>query len=427
MNTSRQRPLFLTAMGVILATFCHAAAPASPATSASDAPSADSQEDALELRRRYQRFVSDTGHKMPSDVSTVLAGTDNYSPLPKAAAPTISASNLMVAANYYVERNSTAFLVWRSGALEWEQYFGDNNSQSLFDAKSLGKPMGVIAVGRAIAEGYIDSLDQPASEFITEWKGTPKAGILVRHLLDMRSGLKPQEEIRSEGPNHPNARAYLHPRHEEVIVNEYPLVNPPGARYDYAGPNSALVGVLIERATGEAYENWLSREVLVPLGARGGRIWMNREGGMPHAGCCTLLPADSFLRPALLLMSDGVWQGVRLLPEGFVQQMRTPTLQNPHAGMGLYVAGPYTPWRGPLNPDQTLGRIFHSEPYLADDLFLFDGNQRQVVYMIPSAQLVILRLGQWPPRGVDWDHTVVPNSLLRGIDFAPGQAPTPQR
>jgi CubicO group peptidase (beta-lactamase class C family) len=175
------------------------------------------------------------------------------------------------------------------------------------------------------------------------------------------------------------------------------------------------------------YEDWLSREVLVPLGARGGRIWMNREGGMPHAGCCTLLPADSFLRLAILLVNDGLWQGARLLPEGFVEQMRTATPHNPHAGMGVYVAGSYVQWRGPLNPEYELGRIFHGEPYLADDLFLFDGNARQVVYIIPSAGLVILRVGRWPQSGVGWDHAVAPNTLLRGIEFAPGQTPTAQK
>lgn len=410
--------------GLFLATLCLYAWSA-PTTL--DAAAVDSDEEALELRRRYERFVSAEGHKMPSDVSRVLPGTDNYIPLPRADAATISPANLLEVTDYFAERNTIALIVWRNGLIEWEHYYGDNNSETLVDAKSLGKPMGVIAVGRAIAEGHIQSLDQPASDFITEWQGTPKAGILVRHLLDMRAGLKAQEEIRGNGPNHPNARAYLHPRHEYVIVNEYPLVSTPGTRYDYAGPSSALVGVLIERATGVQYEDWLSREVLVPLGARGGRIWMNREGGMPHAGCCTLLPADSFLRLAILLVNDGLWQGARLLPEGFVEQMRTATPQNPHAGMGVYVAGSYVPWRGPLNPEYELGRIFHGEPYLADDLFLFDGNARQVVYIIPSAGLVILRVGRWPQSGVDWDHTVAPNTLLRGIEFAPGQTPTAQK
>lgn len=54
---------------------------------------------------------------------------------------------------------------------------------------SLAKPMSVIAVGRAMAEGHIDSLDEPAANYFQEWRGTPRAAITVRHLLGMRSGL----------------------------------------------------------------------------------------------------------------------------------------------------------------------------------------------------------------------------------------------
>jgi CubicO group peptidase (beta-lactamase class C family) len=391
------------------------------------APAADTPEEAVELRARFERFTSTSGHRMPSDVTAPLPGTEGYRALPRRPASGIDPESLEAMDAYLAERSSAAILVWHEGQVVWEHYFGDRDEDTLFDAMSLAKPLSVIAVGRAIAEGYIGSLDQPASDFITEWRGTPKGGILVRHLLDMRAGFKPQDFNFGGDENHPNARAYLHPKHESVIVNEYPLVNEPGTRYEYSGPTSALVAVLIERATGVPYERWLSEQVLAPLGARGGRIYLNRPDGMPHSGCCTLLPAESFLRVAVLLLNGGQWGGVSLLPEGFVQAMRTPTPENLHAGMGVYVAGDYVEWRGPLNPDATAGRIRHGEPYLADDLFLFDGNQRQVAYIVPSADLVILRLGDWPPRDVEWDHSVVPNTILSAMDFAPGERPVPQR
>lgn len=385
----------------------------------------NAEDEALYMTRVNARGKSQATGLKAYDTLAPVAGTDRHVALPKLATRTISDEASAAALNYVTDKNSSAFMVWRNGSLETEHYFGDFDKDSLIVSKSLAKPISVIAVGRAIAEGHIESLDQPVADFITEWDGTDKAKILVRHLLDMRSGLLPQGQALEA--DHVLNRAYMHPRHDEVIINEYPLVDIPGTRYDYANATAELVAPLIERATGVQYEDWVSNEILKPLGAKGGEIWMNREDGTPHSGCCTLLPAETYMRFAILYLQDGVWEGQQLLPAGYVTEARTATPQNLHTGMGVYVAGPYVEKRGPLNPDMPLGQTLHSEPYLADDLYLFDGNGHQVAYIIPSAGMVILRTGSWMPKDVTWDNSVLPNMLLEGIDFPDGSAPIPQK
>jgi CubicO group peptidase (beta-lactamase class C family) len=246
----------------------------------------------------------------------------------------------------------------------------------------------------------------------------------------MRSGFLPQapattaEDILN--------RAYLHPRHDEIIIHDYPVVDEPGTRYEYNNATSELIAVLIERATGVRYGQFLSREVLQRIGSPGGEIWINREGGVAHAGCCLMLSPEAWVRLGVLLMQDGVWEGRRLLPEGYVAAMRTGTAENPYYGLGVYVAGRYIARRGFANPAREPAgrRVLHSEPYLADDLFMFDGNANQVVYVIPSEKLVILRVGDNPPRsaGQEWDNSMLPNTVMRGIRRAKGEtAPSPQQ
>ena len=345
--------------------------------------------------------------------------------LPKEAAR-IDPSALDRAEAFSGARNSTAFLVWQDGALVRETYFGETDRHTLINSRSLAKPVTAILIGRAIAQGHVKSLDQPVADFITEWKNDPgKSKILVRHLLDMRSGLLPQGF--AEGPESVLNRAYLHPRHDEVIINEYPLVNEPGSRYEYANANSELVAPLIERATGQRYHDFLSDALLIPIGAKSGTIWVNRVGGTAHAGCCVQLPAQTWLRIGVLLLNDGVWSGKRLLPEGYVTKMRTPTKENPHAGLGVWVPGPYVEKRGSLHPSMPFGQTPHSEPYAADDLFLFDGNANQVVYIIPSTGMVILRVGNRPTQELPWDNVYLPNTLIEGIQWKAGEArPIPQ-
>ncbi|MCG8443733.1 MAG: beta-lactamase family protein, partial [Caulobacterales bacterium] len=344
-----------------------------------------------------------------------VGGAEDWRPLPSAgdAERTIPDAALAAARDYAAANNSSAFIVWRDGRLEAEHYFGDTAHDTLLVSLSLAKPVSVIAVGRALAEGHLDTIDRPAADFFEEWRGTPKEAITIRQLLGMRSGLLPQGMDMS--PDSVLNRAYLHPFHDEIILNDYPLTHEPGARYEYSNANSELIAPLIERATGVAYEEWIAAEVFAPLGARGGEVWMNRPGGTPHSGCCILLPADTYLRLAILLIQGGAWEGEQLLPEEYVATMRTPTEHNVNAGMGLYLGAPYRERRGAANPEFELGRTYHSEPYLADDLFLFDGNSNQVVYIVPSANLIILRTGSRPPKEPEWDNAYLPNTILNAI------------
>ena len=352
------------------------------------------------------------------DPLEAVPGARDYQPLRAASGASIDPPALQRAREYAAANRSSAFLVWRDGVLEESSYFGDTKAESLLTSRSLAKPMTAIAVGRAMALGKIRSLDQPVADFIPEWRTDERRRlILVRHLLDMRSGFLPQSM--SPDPAHILNRAYLHPRHEDIIIREYPVVDAPGSRYEYNNASSEMVAVLIERATGRRYAEFISSEILQPIGAPGGNVWVNRPGGVAHSGCCLMLPAEAWLRLGILLAADGVWESRRLLPAGYVTEMRRPTRENPYYGLGVYVAGEYTPRRGFAHPEREADsrKVLHSEPYLAPDLFLFDGNANQVVYIIPSERLVILRMGDSPPRGEgkEWDNTVLPNTVLRGI------------
>lgn len=344
-----------------------------------------------------------------------VPGATRVTPLPERgeAARTIAAEALDAAAAYAKDNNSNAFIVWRDGAIEYEAYYGDTDRDSPIVSRSLSKPMAAIAVGRAIALGRITGLDQRVADFLPEWRGTPKAAITVRHLLDMRAGFLQQGPV--SDPESIWTRAYLSPRHEDVIIGEYPLTHAPGTRYNYSNATTDLIAVLIERATGRRYAEFISTEVLAPVGAPGGSIWINRPDGVAHSGCCLLIPAQSWLRLGVLLMNDGSWQGRRLLPEGYVAEMKVGTRENVHAGLGVYTGTPYAERRGAANPDLPIKGTLHSEPYLAQDLYLFDGNANQVVYIVPSERLVILRTGDAPRRSPEWDNAFLPNTLLRGL------------
>ena len=316
----------------------------------------------------FWSFATTGGQLETYDPVEAIVG--DHKPLPRvdAAASGIAPDALTKARDYAALTKASAFMVWHNDALVAETYWEGVTADSPIISRSLAKPFMAVAIGRAIALGKINSLDQPVSDYITEWKNDPvRSKILIRYLLDNRSGLLPQQPV--FGPFEIRNRSYLHPHHEDVLIKEYPLTSTPGQRYDYSQANGDLVAIVIERATGRRYAEFLSAEVFRPIGAYGGSIWINRPEGVAHSGCCMEIPAEDFLRLGVLLMKDGIWEGKRLLPEGYVTQMRTGTPQFPYAGMSVYVAGKYVMRRGFANPDGKVRdtNTLHSSPYLAGD------------------------------------------------------------
>ncbi|TXS92019.1 beta-lactamase family protein [Parahaliea maris] len=370
---------------------------------------------------RFKATTANGGYIPEYAPQEPVAGAEQVVPLPVAASGklTVDEAALDRAEEYARANNSTAFIVWHKGKIQRATYFGDVTAATPLTTMSLSKPMTALAVGRAIKLGYIDSLDQPLSDFFTEWQGTPKASMRVRHLLDMRTGLLPQAY--SPDPDHPLNRAYLSPEHGKYIVEEYPLVEAPGSVYGYSNATADLVAVLIERATGQRYGEFLGGEVLAKIGAPGGSQWVNRPGGMAHSGCCAYFPAETYLRMAILLLKGDGIAGEQLLPDGYVKEMRTATPQNPHYGLGLWIGGEYIARRSFAGPHASGPKVLHSEPFVDKDIFMFDGNFNQVVYIEPNFDLIVLRVGKNPPKSPEWDNSFLANTLARAVkDRNPG-------
>jgi CubicO group peptidase (beta-lactamase class C family) len=346
------------------------------------------------------------------------------SPIPMAAptAPTIDEAALKKAKDYALAMNSDGIIVWHNGAIQSADYFNGFDRTRLLASKSMAKMIVGVVIGRAIAEGHIKSVDQPMSDFITEWKGTPKETPTIRNFLHNSSGLS-RFEYNDFKPWSQAMREYLSPYHEKILIDETTYDYEPGSEYDYSMITSDMLAIIIERATGQRYADYVSTALIKPIGAQGGSVYINRPGGLAHSGCCMNLPAESFLRLGQLLMQDGVWEGKRLLPEGWVAETLKPSPAHPNWGLHMWIGDPHaTRKRWFAERSQPIG-VLHSEPYAARDLFLFDGSGHQVLYIVPSLKLMVLRFGPAPKAKIgtkgEWDNSFLPNTIIRGLKSAP--------
>ena len=326
---------------------------------------------------------------------------------------TLSSTALEAAAAYADTQNSTALLVWHDGALQFERYWRGAGRESFFNPQSMAKSLLGMVVGIAIADGHIDSVDDPVGKYIAEWRNDPRGRITIEQLLQMSSGLAQISD--SYDISLDNPAVYQHFGTDFIApILELPQADPPGSRWDYNNNETNLLGAIVERATGERYADYLSRKLWQPLGLADARLYLDREGGTPMVSCCVLSRPLDWLRLGILFLNDGRHEGRQLVPADWIAAMQTPAATN--AGYGYQV------WLGDhaVAPERPLptyaNQPFSSEPYLDPDTVVFRGFGYQRVWILPTKRLVIVRAGaSWPP---DWDNTVIPNTIYRG---------TPQR
>ena len=330
----------------------------------------------------------------------------------------VEPSAIEKAAAYAQSKDSYGFLVWQGGKLQHASYWQGFDRNRLIASKSMAKMIVGLVVGRAIEQGYIKSANQPVSDFITEWKGTPKATSTIRDFLQNSSGIS-RFSYNDFSPWSQTMREYLGERHEDLLINETEYQYKPGTEYDYSMITSDILAIVIERATKQRYADYVGKNLIQPVGAQGGTVYINRPSGVAHSGCCMMLPAESFIRLGVLMAQDGMWDGQRILPEGWVRETITPSPANPKWGLHMWIGQPYQE-RVRFFPkrSQPIG-VLHSEPYAADDLFLWDGSGNQAMWIVPSKNLVVLRFGPTPKpkfgeKG-EWDNSLLPNTIIRGL------------
>lgn len=366
------------------------------------------------------------GYRWYRPVEQVPGDHTGFFELASASEMTISPAALAAANEYAQANRSESLLIWHRGNLQWRAHWMDTAAGDVVNSRSMHKMLAGLLVARAVEEGHVDSVQDPVPRYVRAWSGSEREAMTVEHVLHMASGLR-WFGIRDRGPFGLSSRRYLDPYWERVLIDEVPMSFTPGTAYDYSDMTADLIPHIIEGATGKRYAAYLSEALIKPIGAQGGYVWVNRDGGMPHGGCCIMLPPETWLRLGILLVNDGIWAGRRLLPEGWRDAMLAPSQNNPHFGRMIWRGSPYVERRLYHRPDSPINQVpkpgvYHSEPYLAEDLFLFDGFEGRVVYIVPSQDLVIVRTGfRPPPDRPEWDNAFLPNTILRGISGQAGE------
>ena len=311
------------------------------------------------------------------------------------------------ASNYAELHGSDSLVIQHNGKIVYENYWNDTKPESLFALHSITKTMNALLIGHAIEDGFIDSVDIPAATFIEEWKGSSKEKIQIRDLLNMASGIQESYDFSPTST-----------RIERIMGLD--IVTPniaaetkgePGTAFLHVNPNSQILGIIIERATGKRFSKYFSEKIWQPLGARDAFFFVDKQDGMIHTDCCMWASVRDVVRVGEMMLNKGVFNGNQIIPSGWVDEMLIPSKANVNYGMQLWLGNEFVEYR-PYDPGTTTFANYHSEPFQADDVFFLDGLGKKRLYVIPSKSLVILRTGS---NSSEWDDSKLPNLLIGAL------------
>ncbi len=279
---------------------------------------------------------------------------------------------------FFEEQRAASLVILQNGQVRLERYGLGFAADKRWTSFSVAKSLTSSLVGAALADGSIESLDDPISKYIEGLAGSAYDDVTVDHLLTMTSGVDWNEDY-----SDPNSDVALFinekPADGMPAIVRYlarlPRAHPPGTVWNYSTGETNLVGVLISEATGKPLAEYLSEKIWKPFGMEQDASWMLAEDGREIAGCCVQATTLDFARVGQFILEGGKAGGAEVMAPGYLE-----AATEPHAPTG--------------RPGQ---RGYGYQWWLLDNgAILATGIFGQGIFIDPARQLVIASNGNWP-------------------------------
>jgi CubicO group peptidase (beta-lactamase class C family) len=221
-----------------------------------------------------------------------------------------------------------SIVIVQGGRIVYERYHPLDGPDTIMQSFSVAKSITSAAIGLLVGDGLVDVT---ARAPIAQWDdpADPRHAITLEHLLHMASGLQYEEQY---GPGSQVLGMLSAPVASEFIAS-FPLEADPGTLFDYStGTTAILAGMVYDALGGTAQgDAYLQDRLFEPLGMTTVELQRDQAGRWVGGFGADATTRD-FARFGLLYVNDGVWDGERILPEGWVEYSRTPSPSNAQYG-----------------------------------------------------------------------------------------------
>lgn len=304
--------------------------------------------------------------------------------------------------------NHRSFLVIVDGKLVDERYADGFTKDTPFLSWSMGKSVTATLMGAAVLRGHIDKTERAP---VDAWRNDPQRGAITwDDLLHMQSGLRFEEDY---GNTRSDVNRMLFEMADTGAASENaPAAHGPGEAWYYSSGETNLISKLLRLTlteNGVNYHGFAREAIFEPIGAAS--IVMEPDAAGNFIGSSFVYgTARDWARLGQLYLQDGVWNGERLLPEGWAAFVADPAAQSD----GQYGAHFWLNRSG----DGERARFFDGVP---EEMYFMAGHEGQYVFIFPAKRMVVVRTGM--TRGRSGMKAVAP--LLRDIYEAVGNQTVP--
>lgn len=289
--------------------------------------------------------------------------------------------------NQFMETtDTTAFLVIKDDFLLYEKYFNGYDAYSTQTSFSIAKSFVSALVGIAIDEGLIDSVNDPITEYIPELKERDErfSQITIKNLLTMSSGIR---FVKAFTPWSDDTLTYYATDLRATALN-CEIIDEPGQTFLYNDYNPILLGIILERVTGQSVSQYLEQKIWQPLGMEAPGSWSldSNQSRFEKMASGINGRAIDFAKFGRLYLNKGNWNGQQVIPSAWVEESTRPDTTSDPAEFYQYLWW-ITSWE--------------TKPGNVHYRYVAVGDHGQYIHIFPEQQLIFVRFGK-SNGGVEW-------------------------
>ncbi len=277
---------------------------------------------------------------------------------------------------YHEKYGTAAYVVIKDDAVLFQQYWNSYSDSSHTNSWSMAKSIVSHLIGCALKDSLIGSVDDSIGKYLKEYEGSTTT---IENLLTMSSGFNYDEDYMN--PFSYPARS-LYGDNIVQIHKRYKQVRAPGESFDYQSANTQLLGFILMQVTGKKLSEYASEKLWRPIGARHPAYWsVDHKNGTEKAFCCFNSNALDFAKFGQLYLHEGIVNGDTLITPEYYQRCISPAIYLSD-GDGVNMRYGFQWWT--LNLED-------------EAVFYARGIQGQYIFVIPSKNMVVVRLGKSRP------------------------------
>ena len=293
----------------------------------------------------------------------------------------------------FLEKMKTSsFIVIKDDKILFEKYYNGYDRESIVTSFSVAKSFTSALIGKAIEEGYINSVYDPITDYISELKERDErfSKIRIIDLLHMSSGIKYDSEV-------DDRNTYYAADLRKLAVEKIQIEYNPGTKFEYNNYHPLLLGIILERSTKQPVSIYLQEKIWKPIGMEYNGSWSTDEYNFEKMESGINCRAIDFAKFGRLYLRNGNWDGKQIISEEWVKLSTTP----------------YVPDTKGYYPDVSLFRdhsVYYSLMWwgIERDEDSYDyfalGNFGQFIYISPDKNLIIVRNGMSYGEGMETEE-----------------------